>query len=126
MGDAERLITVFKKLGEEHSDPLARVAALETPPDRCSLVHGDCHTLNIAIKGDEVMLYDLQLMHEGNSIKDYVQVLSTLFRPAERPEIQDSADQVYYAAFSKTLESFDNVKDPYGSVEALAEERRSE
>ena len=62
-------------LTEEEGTKLLQM--IKDVPDRDTMVHGDCHTKNIVLAGDEVMVIDMDTLAVGHPIFEFGQMYSS-------------------------------------------------
>lgn len=67
---------VSKHLTQEETDKLAML--LEALPEGDALVHGDAHTKNIMMQGDEMYWIDMEMMCVGHPVYDLIAIAAAL------------------------------------------------
>lgn len=53
------------------------VQMIEAIPERDTLIHGDCHTKNIVMAGDEVMLIDMDTLSVGHPVFEFMRMYNS-------------------------------------------------
>ncbi len=89
---------------------------VEAIPDSKTLVHGDCHTKNIVLAGDEVLLIDMDTLSVGHPIFELAQMYNSYVGFGEyHPEViaryQGFSADVARDFWNRTLRAYLNTSD---------------
>ncbi len=111
----ERIRRVKAALPEGCGDKLERMA--EAIPESDHMIHGDYHTKNIVLAGDEVLLIDMDTLSVGHPIFELAQMYNSYVGFSERdPKIvkdfQGYDADIARAFWRKSLKAYLRTEDP--------------
>ena len=101
-------------LPEGMGDKLVKM--IEAVPESDHMIHGDCHTKNIVLSGDEVMLIDMDTLSVGHPIFEFAPMYNAYMGYSEYDHSQVESFQGYSAEMAqrfwrKSLESYFGTSD---------------
>ena len=92
---------VCPTLPEQYGEKLSRL--IDAIPERSTMIHGDYHTKNIVLAGDEVMLIDMDTLSVGNPIYELAQMYNSYIGFGEYDSNIISDFQGFSAELAATL-----------------------
>lgn len=92
---------VCPTLPEQYGEKLSRL--IDAIPERSTMIHGDYHTKNIVLAGDEVLLIDMDTLSVGNPIYELAQMYNSYIGFGEYDRNIISDFQGFSAELAATL-----------------------
>ena len=92
---------VCPTLPEQYGEKLSRL--IDAIPERSTMIHGDYHTKNIVLAGDEVLLIDMDTLSVGNPIYELAQMYNSYIGFGEYDSNIISDFQGFSAGLAATL-----------------------
>lgn len=92
----ERLLTLLDEGYLTKEEHYKAILTLKELPDGETFIHGDCHPLNVMVKGEDSFFIDIGTMCKGNEIFDHIGIMWLYVCP----ELFDEADVMKYVGVS--------------------------
>ncbi|MBQ4370564.1 MAG: ATP-binding protein [Oscillospiraceae bacterium] len=117
----ERIRRMKSALPEGYGEKLERMA--EAIPESGRMIHGDYHTKNIVLVGDEVLLIDMDTLSVGNPIFELAQMYNSYvgfseYNPQVILDFQGYDTHIAHEFWHKSLAAYLNTEDRQRIAEA--------